>query len=241
MMRPSTAHDRRAVPALEAQGVQVMRGDRPVVRGIDLVVPYRGVIGIVGRNGAGKTTLLEGLAGLLPRSGRVLVAGEDRSRADALAMSRAGVVLSPQSGGTFPGLRVNEHLRIAEEGRDPATRTSLTPAVSQLCEGRAEQSADTLSGGERRLLALAMVARRAPHVALLDEPSEGVAPIILPELVDAIRVLASRCAVVLVEQRPALLRALAEHIVVLDRGEVVATGGMEELERIGVLEGVLGP
>lgn len=224
--------------ALRVRDLEVMRGGRAVVRGVDLDVDHREVVAIVGRNGAGRSSLLEGIAGLLPRRGRILVDGLDRSADDALGMARAGVVLAPQGGGTFPGLRVAEHLELA--GRS-TTSDLLTPTIARLCTERADQAADTLSGGERRLLGLALVSVRAPQVALLDGPSEGVAAVIVPELMAAVGALALRCAVLLVEQRLELVREVADRVVVLDRGSVVATGGFAALEQDGLLAEVLGP
>jgi branched-chain amino acid transport system ATP-binding protein len=224
---------------MTARGLEVLRDGRVVVRGVDLDVPSGGVVAIVGRNGAGCSSLLEGIAGLLPRRGTIHVAGVDRSDASALEMARAGVVLAPQGGATFPGLRVADHLAIA--GRGAAADAFVTPAIAALCADRADQLADTLSGGERRLLALALVALRAPLVALLDEPSEGVAPGLLPEFAAAVRALAQRCGVVLVEQRLDLVRDLADRVVVMDRGSIVGAGTFATLEQDGVLAEVLGP
>jgi len=225
-------------PALQVRGLEILRGDRAVVRGVELEVAHAEVVAVIGRNGSGRSSLLEGIAGLLPRRGHVLVGGVDRSTEGALGMARAGVVLAPQGGSTFPGLRVAEHLSLAGRGAAPG---ALTPTIARLCTDRAAQVADTLSGGERRLLALALVALREPHVALLDEPSEGVAPTVLPELAAAIRALAANCAVVLVDPRPALVRELADRVMVLDRGSVVASGTYAALEREGKFAEVLGP
>lgn len=224
--------------ALRVRGLEVSRGGHVVVRGVDLEVAHREVVAVVGRNGAGRSSLLEGIAGLLPRRGRVLIDGRDLSATGALGMARAGVVLASQGSGTFPGLRVDEHLAIAGRG---APLDPLTPVITRLCQDRAGQVADTLSGGERRLLALALVSLRSPQVALLDEPSEGVAPAVVAELVAAVRTLATRCAVVLVEQRLDVVRELADRVVVLDRGSVIASGPFVALEQDGALAEVLGP
>jgi len=230
---------------LNVRGLTVLRGGRPVVRGVDLDVPERGVVAVLGRNGSGRSSLLEGIAGLLPRQGRVWLEGVDRSDESALEMARAGVVLAPQGAAVFPGLTVAEHLALAVRDRtfphQLEEREALTPTIARLCTDRAGQLADTLSGGERRLLALALVAVRAPRIALLDEPSEGVAPAVLPEVVAAVRAIATRCAVLLVEQRLDLVRELADRVVVLDRGSIVASGSFVALERDGVLAQVLGP
>lgn len=245
-------HDARADgshDALTLRALSVMRDGREIVHAVDLDLPARGVLAVLGRNGAGRSTLLEGIAGQLVRRGQVLVGGIDVSDGSALTMARSGVVLAQQGGGTFPGLRVAEHLSLAGRGVaahdvtlfEESGGAVLTPKIARLCTERADQVAETLSGGERRLLALALVALRAPRVALLDEPSEGVAPIVLPELVAAVRVLAERCAVVLVEQRLDVVRALADTAVVLDRGIVIASGPLNTLSGDGVLSEVLGP
>ena len=223
------------VRALELEGLSVSYGRATVVREVDLVVPSSGVVCLLGRNGAGKTTLLKAVMGLLPRAGTVRIAGEDSAGWRGARVNAAGVAWVPQEAGVFPGLSVAEHLRIASRF-DPEAMGSDVLDLFPVLARRSNQHADTLSGGERKMLGMALALVGSPRLVLLDEPTEGVAPVIVDQLVDLIRGLASRCALLLVEQNLHTALATAGHCYVLEQGMIVESGDPVELHRAGVLE-----
>ena len=222
-------------PALELEGLSVGYGRVTVVRDVDLEVPESGVVCLLGRNGAGKTTLLKAVMGLLPRSGAVRVRGRDTAGWSGARVHRAGVAWVPQEAGVFPGITVAEHLHVAT-GFD---RSALDREVLELfpvLAQRSNQQADTLSGGERKMLGMALAMLSRPRLILLDEPTEGVAPVIVDELVDLITRLAERCALLLVEQNLDTALATADRCYVLEQGSIVESGDPRVLHRDGVLE-----
>jgi branched-chain amino acid transport system ATP-binding protein len=224
-----------ASPALELRGLSVAHGRVTVVRDVDLVVPGSGVVCLLGRNGAGKTTLLKSVMGLLPRSGAVRIAGEDSAGWSGSRVNAAGVAWVPQEAGVFPGITVAEHLHIAarfDRDRLDEEVLDLFPVLGQ----RSNQHADTLSGGERKMLGMALALLSRPRLILLDEPTEGVAPVIVDELVELIQGLSERCALLLVEQNLDTALATADHCYVLEQGSIVESGDPEVLHRDGVLE-----
>lgn len=224
-----------SVPALELAGLSVGYGRVTVVRDVDLVVPASGVVCLLGRNGAGKTTLLKAVMGLLPYAGRVTIAGSEAAGWSGARVNAAGVAWVPQEAGVFPGLTVAEHLRIASRFDDAAVGTDvldLFPVLGQ----RSNQHADTLSGGERKMLGMALALVSSPRLVLLDEPTEGVAPVVVDQLIDLIRTLSARCALLLVEQNLDTALATAGHCFVLEQGSIVESGDVADLHRAGVLE-----
>lgn len=226
-------------PALELEGVSVAYGRATVVREVDLVIPPTGVVCLLGRNGAGKTTLLKAIMGLLPRQGTVRIAGQDSHGWSGAQVNAAGVGWVPQEGGTFPGLTVAEHLRIASRFDPDAIGPEVLDMFPVLSR-RSNQRADTLSGGERKMLGMALALVSDPRLVLLDEPTEGVAPVVVDQLIDLIRELASRCSVLLVEQNLDTALATADHGYVLEQGSIVESGNPEDLHRAGILEARLG-
>lgn len=222
-------------PALELTGVSVGYGRVTVVRDVDLVIPASGVVCLLGRNGAGKTTLLKAIMGLLPHTGVIAVAGTDVSCWAGARIARSGVALVPQEAGVFAGLTISEHLRIAsrfEPRRVTEEILELFPVLSE----RSSQHADTLSGGERKMLGMALALISEPRLVLLDEPTEGVAPVIVEQLIAVIRQLARRSALLLVEQNLDTALATADHAYVLEQGSIVESDDIHTLHRDGVLE-----
>lgn len=223
------------------RGFTVRRARATIVRRFDLSMQDVGVTAVVGRNGSGRTTLLEGIAGLLPSEGEIRVDGVRVDAFDAVERARRGIVLAPQRGAVFARLSVGEHLRLAG-GRAWRRRAAdgLTGTVARMCDERRDQTAGTLSGGERRLLAIAMVTLREPRIALLDEPSEGVARAVLPELVDAVQRLAATSAVLLADSDIGLLRATASEAVVLELGTSVLDGPFADIATTPAFRGAVG-
>lgn len=219
---------------LVAEDVHVRYGSSPIVQGVSLTVAAGEVVALLGRNGVGKTTLARGLVGLAPiAQGRVLLGGEDVTGMSAHRRSRRGVRIVPQGRGIFPRLTVAENLRIGaflSPRPDPRVRDLLDDLFPVLRERRG-QRAGTLSGGEQQMLAIARALLSAPKALILDEPTEGVAPVLIDRIEDALRVIFAEMAlgVLLIEQNLDFAFALAGRGYVMEKGEVVLAAPVAEL------------
>ncbi len=217
-------------PRLSCRGLTGGRAATVVFRDLDLDVPAGSVLALLGPNGAGKSTLMLTLAGLLPaRRGAASVDGVPLRNGDAVAASRAGLVLVPDNRSLFPSLTVAENLEVARRRRGPAPRDVL--AVFPALERRWTLRAGSLSGGEQQMLAMARAIVQEPKVLLVDEMSMGLAPVAVQALLPAIRALADRFGVgiVLVEQHIDLALSIADRATVLHHGRVVLTGPAADL------------
>jgi branched-chain amino acid transport system ATP-binding protein len=210
-----------AAPALRAEGLVSGYGPSVVLHGVDVEVPQGRVLAVLGRNGMGKTTLLKTLMGVVPaREGSVSIAGDDVSGLGARARAGAGLSLVPQGRGIIPGLSVEEQLQLsARPGRWTLERVlELFPVLGD----RRAQSSTTLSGGEQQMLAVARSLLRNPSVLLLDEPSEGLAPMIVTRIGEIVRTLADEGeTIVLAEQNVPMALSVADEVAILDRGRIV--------------------
>ena len=212
-------------------------GSTTVLRGVSFSVEPGEVACVMGRNGAGKTTLLRALMGVIPKTGVVRLAGDDISYRPGHRINAAGMVWVPQEASVFSGLTVRDHLAIALQGRREeeegiATAADLFPVLGE----RLAQEAQTLSGGERKMLALAQAMIVRPKVVLMDEPTEGVAPVVVEQLIPAIKAAADDSSVVLVEQNIDTALALGGSAYLLEQGSIVVSGTVRDLHDRGVFE-----
>jgi urea transport system ATP-binding protein len=213
---------------LELRQVSIAYGRTEVVHGVDVVVPPDGIAVVLGHNGAGKTTLLRAAVGTLkPRSGSVLLDGEDVTRLRPHQRVRRGLAYVPQGQQSFPQLTTAENLQLVADGRrDGRARTDealdLFPALTGLLPRRA----GLLSGGQRQQLAIARALITAPRVLVLDEPTEGIQPSVVTEIQDAILALSRRggLSVLLVEQHVGFALSAATTYYVMESGRVTGTG-----------------
>ena len=227
--------------ALVLSEVDAFYGDSHVLHRVSLRLPEGRLLGLLGRNGAGKSTSLNVVVGLLPpRHGVVSVYGRAVTGRAPEAIAAHGVALVPQGRRVFRSLTVRENLAVA--GRRPRgdlpmlwtldTVSALFPRLSE----RRHQIAASLSGGEQQMLAIARALMSNPRVLLMDEPSEGLAPQIVAEVMATIRRLkAEGLSIVLVEQNPKLVFDVADDIVILNSGRVVLEGAAAEV-RLRVAE-----
>jgi branched-chain amino acid transport system ATP-binding protein len=208
-------------PLIELADVRAGYSDAVVLDGVSLSLPENGSLAVLGRNGAGKTTLLLAIMGLLPPArGSVRMRGNDVSRTAPHRRARLGLGWVPQERDVFPSLTVEENLTVASRpGRwDLASVYALFPRLKD----RRSNLGNQLSGGEQQMATIARTLMTNPAVLLLDEPLEGLAPIIVEELADAIRRMRDEegIAFILVEQHADLALSLTQEALILQRGVV---------------------
>jgi branched-chain amino acid transport system ATP-binding protein len=212
---------------LALENAEVFYGKAIALEGVSVNVARGEIIALLGRNGAGKTTILRALMGLLPCArGKRLLEGRDVNALNAHQMSRAGVAYVPEDRQIFPNLTVHENLAIAGVAH-PAGFWTI-PRVYELFPGlarRASSKGISLSGGEQQMLSIARAVLTNPRVLMLDEPSEGLAPLIVRDVRDAIvAVNRQGVAIVLVEQKLAIPLAVSNRIYVVDHGCIAWSG-----------------
>ena len=219
---------------LALESVDAFYGKAQVLHGLSLEVGPAEIVSLIGRNGAGKTTTLRAMAGLMPiRSGRLLHDGAEVTHVLAHKLSRRGINYVPETRRIFPNLSVEENLFLASfaHGDRSSTLARVYRLFPRLAERR-RSPGDSLSGGEQQMLAIARGLMTRPKILLLDEPTEGLAPRIVDDLVAAIRAVQREgVAVVLVEQKLDVPLALASRQYVIENGQIVWTGTTDALRR----------
>ena len=223
-----------ATDALSLEGINALYGDSHVLYDVSFRLAPGRVLALLGRNGAGKTTCMSAVIGFLPpRDGAVRLFGEPVTRLAPEAISRKGIGLVPQGRRIFPTLTVRENLTVAQQLRPGVERPWTVPRVFELfprLHERHAQTAGSLSGGEQQMLAISRALMGNPRVLLMDEPSEGLAPLIVAEVGRTIARLKSEGqSIVLVEQNVKLALELADDVVILNTGRVVFAGGVDEV------------
>jgi branched-chain amino acid transport system ATP-binding protein len=224
------------MPALlELDGVEARYGPVKALHGVSLTVGEGEIVAVLGSNGAGKTTTLRAVSGLVATSGEVRFAGERITRAAPERVARVGIAHVPEGRGLFSELSVHENLRLgAYLRRDGfAEDYELVRGFVPWLEERRDQQAGTLSGGEQQMLALARALMGRPRLLLLDEPSLGLAPIVVREIFRIIGELNEKegLAVLVVEQNAKLALRSSSRAYVLEVGRVALEGPSAELEQ----------
>ena len=215
---------------LHIEGLNTHFGASHVLQGVDLAVPRGRICAVLGRNGVGKSTTLRTVMGLVPPSGgRVLLDGADIAGWAPHRVARAGVAYVPEGRLIFPDLTVIENIRVAE--RKPA-RSWPIPRLLELFPPLAERAGSrggTLSGGEQQMLAIARALVSDPKVLLLDEPSQGLAPMVVRELARVIRLLCETgVTILLIEQNMRLAEAVADEMHIMVKGRIVYAASPEQ-------------
>ncbi len=228
---------------LQIERLDAGYGAIQIIHGLDLTLDAGSRLALVGRNGVGKTTLLKTVIGLADvRAGRVIFDDQDISRWSPRQRALAGIGYVPQTRDIFPSLTVEENLLAGLKGRPRQAIDEAYALFPRLAERR-HNGGQQLSGGEQQMLTVARTLLGQPRVLLLDEPLEGLAPIICQELMHAFERLAQETgvAVLLVEQKVDDALRFAPDVVVLERGEIVHTGSSDELrQREDLLERYVG-
>jgi branched-chain amino acid transport system ATP-binding protein len=221
---------------LKLNSVRMAYGAIEAVKGVDLEVRAGEVVTIIGANGAGKSTLLKGIAGLERMAGgRILIDGKDCTDVPAHRRVGLGVALSPEGRGVFPDQTVRDNLLLGaytRGSRDAKVQQALEREFARFprLKERAHQMAGTLSGGEQQMLAMARALMSEPRMLLLDEPSLGLAPLIIADIFRTIRQLReSGLTILLVEQMANQALAVADRAYVLETGRITTQGSGKEL------------
>jgi branched-chain amino acid transport system ATP-binding protein len=225
-----------APPLLEAKGLHTYYGPSHILHGIDFRIAPGETVALMGRNGMGKTTLLRSLLGLTPpRRGEVRVKGAAMTGAKPHRVARQGIAFVPEGRGIFPNLTVHEHLVLAARaprgGRQAWDMARVLEAFPRLAE-RLSHLGTRLSGGEQQMLTIGRALVTNPDLLILDEATEGLAPLVAREIWAILRVVRqSGIAAIIVDKNFRTLSALADRLVVLVKGEVALEGATAELLR----------
>jgi len=222
---------------LEVTGLEAYYGRVKALDGVSFTLADRGITTILGANGAGKTTTLRAISRMVRTTGQIRLAGEPIDRCSTEDVVRRGVAHAPEGRGTFAHLTVEENLRLGAWGR--RDRAGLERDRDRIygyfpvLRARRKQPAGTLSGGEQQMLAVARALMLKPRLLLMDEPSLGLAPLIVQEIFRILREVNAETGVgiLLVEQNAALALDLADHVFLLETGRVVMDGPSELLRR----------
>jgi branched-chain amino acid transport system ATP-binding protein len=223
------------VSALELDGIHTYRGAAHVLQGVSLRVDEGEAVCLVGRNGAGKTTTIESAMGLLAvRSGRVVLQGRDISRLPTHERAKLGIGYAPEDAGIFPDLTVAENFQISQTlgaarktgaalgaGEVDDRVFALFPEVQQFLDRRGLN----LSGGQKKMVAIARALTLSPAILLLDEPFEGLAPVVVSRFIDAARRIKEMgVSLLIAESNLATASRIADRLYALDRGEIIFQG-----------------
>ncbi len=218
---------------LELQEISTWRGPAQILRGVSLRVGDGETVCLVGRNGAGKTTTIDSIMGLLPvRTGRIAFRGRDVTRLPAHRRARLGIGYAPEDAGLFPDLSVDENFRITRwlaGARAPGAGAgdALERALAVFPEIRALSTRRSLhlSGGEKKMVAIARAMTLAPAILLLDEPFEGLAPVVVTRLIDAVKAIRGMgLSLLIAESNLVNATRVADRLYAIDRGEIVFQG-----------------
>jgi branched-chain amino acid transport system ATP-binding protein len=218
---------------LEVNDIQTYIGQFHILQGVSFAVPKGTVVALLGRNGAGKTTTLKSILGLTPpRRGRVVFDGQEIQGRQSFDIAAMGVGYVPEHRAIFRDLSVAENLKIAERNKGDLARKEelifgLFPDLKRLIK----LPGTHLSGGQQQMLAVARALVPDNTLLLIDEPSEGLAPVIIEHMMEAIRQLSAETTVLLVEQNFVVASQLAETYVIIEEGRSVKEGLMADLAR----------
>ena len=222
---------------LELEDIHSYYGSIHALKGVSLTVEEGEIVSLIGANGAGKTTTLRSISGLLhPRKGKVMFRGKDVTRLAPNLIHKEGLGLVPEGRGIFPRLTVLENLEMgaflvkdkAEIARGIEQAFTLFPRLRE----RAEQKGGTLSGGEQQMLATARGLMSTPSILLMDEPSMGLAPVLVDQIFDVIKELnAKGTTILLVEQNALMALSIANRAYVLQTGTIVLSGAASDVAK----------
>lgn len=223
------------MPLLVASGLRAGYDEAQVLHGVDLRIDAGEIVALAGRNGSGRSTLAKALIGLVSRAGSVRFAGEETLGWPTFAIARLGIGYVAETRDVFPTLTVEQNLRLGLKrglGRRSSSRAIDAMLVRfPLLAARRKTRAGVLSGGERQILALARALMGEPRLLIVDEPTEGLAPLAIAQVTQCLRELRDEGrAVLLIEQRLAMARSLVSRVAVMGHGRIVYDGALADLD-----------
>ena len=222
-------------PLIDARDLHTFYDESHILRGVSLMLAHGEALGLMGRNGMGKTTLIRTIMGLVrSRAGSVVIRGEDMTHAPAFRVAQRGIAYVPEGRGIFASLTVRENLQIAErpgvDGAHAWTMARILELFPRLGQ-RLNNGGDQLSGGEQQMLAIARALVTNPRVLILDEATEGLAPLIREEIWKTVRLVReSGIATLLVDKSVSEVTALADRVVILVKGQTMFEGTPHDLK-----------
>lgn len=218
---------------LEVSNLQAYYGKSHVLHGVDLRVEQGEIVSLLGRNGAGRSTTAKAIMGLVDCTGRIVFKGRDLTRLKTYEIAQLGVGYVPESRDIFPTLTVEENLRLGLKGKAPGRWTyedmyALFPRLRE----RRQTLGGVLSGGEQQMLTLARTMMGDPALVIIDEPTEGLAPLVVEMVANFLRALKERgIAILLIEQKLTIALQISQRVYVMGHGHMVYEGTPEDLRR----------
>ena len=214
---------------LSIKDLQVKINQSHILHGVTFEVPSNKVTALLGRNGVGKSTTLKTIMGFYSGSGSINFKGQEIINNDTYKIAQSGIAYIPEDREIFSSLSVKENLALAARGKDHGDAYKFVHSLFPELDTRAQQRAGSLSGGQQQMVAIARALLNKNELLLVDEPTKGLAPKLVTEVADALAQVAHENTMLLVEQNLALVKRIAENVIVMDQGRVVYQGGPEVL------------
>ena len=224
--------------SLEVKDLHVTINGSHILQGVDFFVPENKVTALLGRNGVGKSTTLKAIMGLNPGTGSVKFGGTEIVALPTHKIVQMGLGYVPEDREIFASLTVKENLSLAE--RDAEPNYDLVYSLFPELLTRTSQRAGTLSGGQQQMVAIARALLNQNKILVIDEPTKGLAPKLVTEVANALAHVADHSTMLIVEQNLALVKAIAQNIIVMDQGKIVFEGGPENLQDESFVKSMLG-
>ena len=215
--------------ALTVKDLHVKIGESHILHGVTFDVPAHKVTALLGRNGVGKSTTLKSIMGLYQGTGSVELNGSKILGTPTYKIAQAGVAYVPEDREIFSSLSVQENLALASRSKNNGGAYKTIYELFPELDSRATQLAGSLSGGQQQMVAIARALLNENEILLVDEPTKGLAPKLVTEVANALVKVAHKTTMLLVEQNLALVKRIAENVIVMDQGRVVFQGGPENL------------
>ena len=215
--------------ALSIKDLQVKINQSHILHGVTFDVPNNKVTALLGRNGVGKSTTLKTIMGFYSGTGSISFKGTEILNTDTYKIAQSGIAYIPEDREIFSTLSVKENLALAARGKDHGDAYKFVHTLFPELDTRAQQRAGSLSGGQQQMVAIARALLNKNELLLVDEPTKGLAPKLVTEVADALAQVAHENTMLLVEQNLALVKRIAENVIVMDQGKVIYQGGPEVL------------
>ncbi|MEN9736091.1 MAG: hypothetical protein RL129_801 [Actinomycetota bacterium] len=214
---------------LSIKNLNVKINQSHILHGVSFDVPSHKVTALLGRNGVGKSTTLKSIMGFYKGEGSISFNGNEILNNDTYKIAQSGIAYIPEDREIFSSLSVRENLALAARGKDHGDAYKFVHTLFPELDTRAQQRAGSLSGGQQQMVAIARALLNKNEILLVDEPTKGLAPKLVTEVADALAQVAHENTMLLVEQNLALVKRIAENVIVMDQGKVVFQGGPEVL------------